>query len=158
MSKNALVVCPPEQKSLSNSISEFNLLYQDYEKFGALAVGHVNFAIKKAWEIGRFLNNIRKDIPYGQWEITFRNNFERESFSLRHAQKFMKLARTSDYDVLVSDPAKRKQAYFLCGLNEDPTPSDNEKPQLQTWLGKMKTLWKKGSENDHVEFLKWTSS
>lgn len=130
----------------------------EFNGIGAQAMSFTNSAITKAWEIGSLLNKAKEEVAHGQWEGFFEKHFQREHFHIRHAQRMMKLAKITDIELIVNDPIKRKQAFIACGLTEEPTLSLEQKPILQTWLGKMKTLWKKGVDNDREQFLHWASS
>lgn len=152
MSENAITIL--DDKTI---IQSYDGLIDEFYKLGAQAIYYTDQAIKVAWKIGDFLNKAKANIPHGKWELFFDKNFKREKLGLRHAQQLMKLSKISSVDEL-NDPAKRKKALFLCGLSPEPSFSEQDKPVLQTWLGKMKTLWKKGAQSDQEEFLSWVSS
>ena len=152
MSENAITIL--DDKAIIKSYDE---LIDELYNLGSQAIYYTDQAIQVGWKIGDFLNKAKTNIPHGKWELFFEKNFKREKLGLRHAQQLMKLAKISSVNEL-SDPAKRKKALFLCGLSPEPNFSDQDKPVLQTWIGKMKTLWNKGAQSDQEEFLNWASS
>ena len=110
-------------------ICDLNELAQIIRKYSQSTVDRVEqalsiagLAILDAWTCGAALNEAKKKRQHGDFESWFRQEFSTNSsgdfpFSLRTAQRYMKLARSfrSAEELITSSPSLR-QAYQACGI------------------------------------------
>lgn len=100
-------------------------------------------AIFAAWSCGSLLNIAKKQVKHGEFQKWFNDTIDVPGFSLRTAQRYMKLAKNqpSIEELIASNPSIR-QAYIACGILAEPpeTEKTDKDDDATARLGLLKSV------------------
>lgn len=137
------------------------------EQEGATALAHVGRRIRRCIDIGDILSKQKEALGHGQWTRWFDANIanqevaQRASFTIRTAERYMKLASLEASGLLDLDKASSvRQAFVLAGIlpssgGETNAGDENPQPALLVALKRMET--KLNSELTRKPLEEWTT-
>lgn len=132
-----------EKASLEELAAAITISAEEADTHAEDALGSACLAVVSAWNCGGLLNIAKKQIRHGEFQEWFNDMIRVPGFSLRTAQRYMKLARSQPRieELIASNPSIR-QAYIACGILAEPpeTEKTDKDDDATVRLGLLKSV------------------
>lgn len=132
-----------EKASLEELVASITVVAEEAITQADDAVSSACMAVVSVWNCGGLLNIAKKQLEHGEFQKWFDDKIRVPGFSLRTAQRYMKLARLNPRleDLIASNPSIR-QAYIACGILAEPPETEKTKKddEATARLGLLKSV------------------
>jgi hypothetical protein len=132
-----------EQADLDSLAAAITICAEEADTNAEEALGSACLAVVSVWNCGGLLNIAKKQMRHGEFQKWFNDRIDVPGFSLRTAQRYMKLAGLNPRltDLIASNPSIR-QAYIACGILAEPpeTEKTNKDFDATARLGLLRSI------------------